>query len=197
MTTRRLRKTIRYGRKPRTNWREREAQRRPIREGIERLLSKPRPPALNLPFMKPPPTVSASRDYLKQLSLHIANFFGVERQDAAHFLFLIWMNCFGRNFGHDPAKGLKQFQRDVNKETKTKKTRGRPPSGIVAFALQRFEDEDNPSDLQVCKEWYEKEGRLEQWKNMGAKERKARANRLTDNCRKKIKPQKRRDPEKL
>jgi hypothetical protein len=144
--------------------------------------------------VNPPQTVSASRDYLNQLSWRITHFFGVDQQDAALFLFLVWMNCFGRISGYDLAKGLKQFQRDVNAEIKPKKTRGRPPSGIVAFALRRREDEDAPTYLRICAEWYAKQGRAEWWRKLGATKRREYADRLTNNCGKK-RPQKGRDPE--
>jgi hypothetical protein len=155
---------------------------------------------LNLPFLKLPgisaslklPSISASKDYLKQLRFHIANFFDLESKDAALFLFLIWMDCFGRKFDYDLARGLKQFQRDVGGETKIKKRKGRPPSGVVAFALQRREDKDEPSYEQISKEWHEKRGEMEKWKKMGAVNRRKYANRLINNCGKQKK-----DPEKL
>ena len=188
--------TIRRSRTPtrhRLTTTKRKRRNAPITEGIKRLLSKPGRFGVSFP----PLNQTVSGDYLKPLSFHIQNFFGVERQqDAAHFLFLTWMNCFGRAFDYDLAKGLEQFQRDVDAEITPKRRRGRPPSDDVAFARQRRKDEDEPTYRQICKEWYAKQGKLDWWNSLKPKQQQDLIDKLMSACGKK-KPRKEKDPEKL
>lgn len=170
MTTIRSRKPIRR-RVPSPSAKQRQKrrlQRKPIEEGIERLLSKQRLPALNFSLVNHPQAVSATRDYLKQLSWRISHFFGVERQDAAHFLFLIWMHCFGSVSDYDLAKGLEQFQRDVKGAAIPKKPRGKKETEKVAFAKQ--ERKNKTPYKEIARKWYEKKGELEEWLKMEAED---------------------------